>query len=165
MESEVTIHYKSPVRSEAKVMLSEDELARRQAESMKRIYKEERRRKYLQVRFFVKTTNEQTKLQHGFHFQELQDMNSRRHTDNFIPSQKSPIPLNRYDDFPLEYNFQYSKDKDSSVDPDLVARGLYDFEGRRPRYSKVSGLIFIEIFFTVGIFFLFSNQRTGFPSG
>ncbi|EEB13067.1 dcapl, putative [Pediculus humanus corporis] len=105
VESEVTIHYKSPVRSEAKVMLSEDELARRQAESMKRIYKEERRRKYLQ---------------------ELQDMNSRRHTDNFIPSQKSPIPLNRYDDFPLEYNFH-------SVDPDLVARGLYDFEGRRPR--------------------------------
>ncbi|VEN64503.1 unnamed protein product [Callosobruchus maculatus] len=27
------------------------------------------------------------------------DMNSRRHTDNFTPSQKSPIPLNRYDDF------------------------------------------------------------------
>lgn len=52
VESEVTIHYKSPVRSEAKAMLSEDELARRQAESMKRIYKEERRRKYLQVTLF-----------------------------------------------------------------------------------------------------------------
>ncbi|KAK6644871.1 hypothetical protein RUM43_001144 [Polyplax serrata] len=112
VESEVTIHYKSPVRSEAKAMLSEDELARRQAESMKRIYKEERRRKYLQ---------------------ELQDMNSRRHTDNFTPSQKSPIPLNRYDDFPLDCNQYYPKTKDHSIDPVLVARGLYDFVGKRPR--------------------------------
>jgi hypothetical protein len=50
------------VRSEAKDALSEEELARRQAEAMRRIYQEERRRKYLQ---------------------ELQDMHSRRHTDNF----------------------------------------------------------------------------------
>jgi hypothetical protein len=62
VESEVTIHYRSPVRSEAKEALSEEELARRQAEAMRRIYQEERRRKYLQ---------------------ELQDMHSRRHTDNF----------------------------------------------------------------------------------
>ncbi|KAL0281519.1 UNVERIFIED_CONTAM: hypothetical protein PYX00_002481 [Menopon gallinae] len=106
VESEVTIHYKSPVRSEAKAVLPEDELARRQAESMKRIYKEERRRKYLQ---------------------ELQDMNSRRHADNFIPSQKSPIPLNRYDDFPFDGLRAHS------TEPVLVARGLYDFVGRRPR--------------------------------
>jgi hypothetical protein len=58
----VTIHYRSPVRAEAKEALSEDELASRQAEAMRRIYQEERRRKYLQ---------------------ELQDMHSRRHTDNF----------------------------------------------------------------------------------
>lgn len=58
----MTIHYRSPVRSEAKEALSEEELARRQAEAMRRIYQEERRRKYLQ---------------------ELQDMHNRRHTDNF----------------------------------------------------------------------------------
>ncbi|GLG95056.1 LIM and SH3 domain protein Lasp [Gryllus bimaculatus] len=62
VESEVTIHYRSPVRAEAKEALPEEELARRQAEAMRRIYQEERRRKYLQ---------------------ELQDMQSRRHTDNF----------------------------------------------------------------------------------
>lgn len=49
VESEVSIHYRSPVRIEAKEMLSEEELARRQAEAMRRIYQEERRRKYLQV--------------------------------------------------------------------------------------------------------------------
>lgn len=50
VEDEVTIHYRSPVRHEIKESLSEEELARRQAEAMRRIYQEERRRKYLQVR-------------------------------------------------------------------------------------------------------------------
>lgn len=49
MENEVTIHYKTPVRQEVKEYLSEDELAHRQAEAMKKIYQEERRKKYLQV--------------------------------------------------------------------------------------------------------------------
>lgn len=49
MEKEVTIHYKSPIRQEVKESLSEEELSRRQAEHMKRVYEEERRRKYLQV--------------------------------------------------------------------------------------------------------------------
>lgn len=49
VENEVTIHYKTPVRQEIKEYLSEDELAHRQAEAMKKIYQEERRRKYLQV--------------------------------------------------------------------------------------------------------------------
>lgn len=63
VEGEVTIHYRSPVRTEAKEPLSEEELARRSAENMRRIYAEERRRKYLQ---------------------ELHDIHSRRHTDNFM---------------------------------------------------------------------------------
>lgn len=63
VEGEVTIHYRSPVRTEAKEPLSEEELARRSAENMRRVYQEERRRKYLQ---------------------ELHDIDSRRHTDNFM---------------------------------------------------------------------------------
>lgn len=63
MEGEVTIHYRSPVRTETKEILSEEELARRSAENMRRVYQEERRRKYLQ---------------------ELHDIDSRRHTDNFM---------------------------------------------------------------------------------
>jgi sorbin and SH3 domain-containing protein 1 len=74
---------------------------------MKKVYQEERRRKYLQ---------------------ELQDMNNRRHTDNFTPSQKSPISLNRYDDFPADLACK------SPVNlPNIIARAMYSFQGQTPR--------------------------------
>ncbi|XP_030369107.1 uncharacterized protein LOC115620079 isoform X2 [Scaptodrosophila lebanonensis] len=101
--SDVNIHFKTPIRHEYKQSLSEEELARNQAEHMQKLYQEERRRKYLQ---------------------ELQDMNSRRHTDNFTPSQKSPIALNRYDDFPTDVTLK------SLVGPKTVARALYNFQGQ-----------------------------------
>ncbi|XP_025266787.1 uncharacterized protein LOC105255123 isoform X3 [Camponotus floridanus] len=116
VEGEVTIHYRSPVRTEAKEPLSEEELARRSAENMRRVYQEERRRKYLQ---------------------ELHDIDSRRHTDNFIfnncrPSQKSPIPLNRYDDF-VDDLTQRSRSQDQTPEPRLIARALYNFVGQSSR--------------------------------
>ncbi|XP_068145873.1 sorbin and SH3 domain-containing protein 1 isoform X13 [Drosophila tropicalis] len=100
---DVNIHFKTPVRHEYKQNISEEELAIRQAEHMQKLYQEERRRKYLQ---------------------ELQDMNSRRHTDNFTPSQKSPIALNRYDDFPTDVTLK------SLVGPKTVAKALYNFQGQ-----------------------------------
>ncbi|XP_076243273.1 cbl-associated protein isoform X4 [Calliopsis andreniformis] len=111
VEGEVTIHYRSPVRTEAKEPLSEEELARRSAENMRRVYQEERRRKYLQ---------------------ELHDIDSRRHTDNFIPSQKSPIPLNRYDDFVDDLSHR-SRSQEQTPEPRLVARALYNFIGQSSR--------------------------------
>ncbi|XP_068145864.1 uncharacterized protein CAP isoform X5 [Drosophila tropicalis] len=102
-EPDVNIHFKTPVRHEYKQNISEEELAIRQAEHMQKLYQEERRRKYLQ---------------------ELQDMNSRRHTDNFTPSQKSPIALNRYDDFPTDVTLK------SLVGPKTVAKALYNFQGQ-----------------------------------
>ncbi|KAL3277601.1 hypothetical protein HHI36_012943 [Cryptolaemus montrouzieri] len=111
VENQVTIHYKTPVRQEIKEYYSEDELAHRQQEAVKKMYQEERRRKYLQ---------------------ELQDMHNRRHTDNFIPSQKSPIPLNRYDDFDNMVAPQH-KIRPRSPEPRLVARALYNFVGMTPR--------------------------------
>ncbi|OXU31813.1 hypothetical protein TSAR_002028 [Trichomalopsis sarcophagae] len=112
VEGEVTIHYRSPVRAEAKEPLSEEELARRSAENMRRVYQEERRRKYLQ---------------------ELHDIDSRRHTDNFVsPSQKSPIPLNRYDDFVDDLSYR-SRSQEQTPEPRLVARALYNFVGQSPR--------------------------------
>ncbi|XP_050293356.1 uncharacterized protein LOC126733927 isoform X5 [Anthonomus grandis grandis] len=116
VENEVTIHYKTPVRTEIKEYVSEDELAHRQAEAMKKIYEEERKRKYLQV---------------SKSLQELQDMKSRRHTDNFIPSQKSPIPLNRYDDF--DDLATTPKLRTRSPEPRLVAKALYNFVGQTAR--------------------------------
>ncbi|XP_032571547.1 uncharacterized protein LOC6608488 isoform X8 [Drosophila sechellia] len=101
--SDVNIHFKTPIRHEHRQNLSEEELAIRQAEHMQKLYHEERRRKYLQ---------------------ELQDMNSRRHTDNFTPSQKSPIALNRYDDFPTDVTLK------SLVGPKTVARALFNFQGQ-----------------------------------
>ncbi|XP_017773063.1 PREDICTED: uncharacterized protein LOC108560112 isoform X2 [Nicrophorus vespilloides] len=111
VENEVTIHYRTPVRQEVKEALSEDELAKRQADAMRKIYEDERRRKYLQ---------------------ELHDMKSRRHTDNFIPSQKSPIALNRYDDFMEELSPRI-KPRPRSPEPRLVARALYNFVGQTSR--------------------------------
>ncbi|XP_051170805.1 uncharacterized protein LOC127287754 [Leptopilina boulardi] len=111
VEGEVTIHYRSPVRTETKEILSEEELARRSAENMRRVYQEERRRKYLQ---------------------ELHDIDSRRHTDNFIPSQKSPISLNRYDDFLDDLSYR-SRSQEQTPEPRLVARALYNFIGQSPR--------------------------------
>lgn len=123
VENDVNIHYKVPVRYELKHAIPDDELARHQAEHMKKVYQEERRRKYLQ---------------------ELQDMNSRRHTDNFTPSQKSPIALNRYDDFAYDLPSpslpQLSK---SPVNlPGTVARALYSFQGQSSRYSYCKLLLF-----------------------
>lgn len=110
----MNIHYKVPVRYELKHAIPDDELARQQAEHMKKVYQEERRRKYLQ---------------------ELQDMNSRRHTDHFTPSQKSPIALNRYDDF--AYNLPSPlppHPPKSPVNlPGTVARALYSFQGQSTR--------------------------------
>ncbi|XP_061401301.1 sorbin and SH3 domain-containing protein 1 [Musca vetustissima] len=105
-ESDVNIHFKTPVRQELKSPLSEEELAIRQAAQMQKLYEEERRRKYLQ---------------------ELQDMNSRRHTDNFIPSQKSPIPLNRYDDFPADLALKSPNQTKS------VARALFNFQAQNSK--------------------------------
>ncbi|XP_017053837.1 sorbin and SH3 domain-containing protein 1 isoform X32 [Drosophila ficusphila] len=101
--SNVNIHFKTPIRHEQRQNVPEEELAIRQAEHMQKLYHEERRRKYLQ---------------------ELQDMNSRRHTDNFTPSQKSPIALNRYDDFPTDVTLK------SLVGPKTVARALFNFQGQ-----------------------------------
>ncbi|KAH1005871.1 hypothetical protein HUJ04_006779 [Dendroctonus ponderosae] len=116
VENEVTIHYKTPIRTEVKDYVSEDELAHRQAEAMKKIYEEEKKRKYFQV------SND---------LQEIQDMKSRRHTDNFIPSQKSPISLNRYDDF--DDLTSPTKTQTKSPEPRLVAKALYNFVGQTAR--------------------------------
>ncbi|KAM7343420.1 cbl-associated protein isoform 17-T20 [Cochliomyia hominivorax] len=118
-ESDVNIHFKTPVRQEFKYPLSEEELAIRQAEQMQKLYQEERRRKYLQ---------------------ELQDMNSRRHTDNFTPSQKSPIALNRYDDFPADLAPKVSNQVKS------VARALYNFQAQNSKELsfKKGDIIYIK---------------------
>lgn len=108
IESDVNIHYRAPVRHEYKDPISDAEYFYRQ-EQMKKLYQEERRRKYLQ---------------------ELQDTSNRRHTDNFTASEKSPIPLNRYDDFGSDYAYVKKSGYES---PRTVARALYNFQGQSVR--------------------------------
>ncbi|XP_053675921.1 sorbin and SH3 domain-containing protein 1 [Anopheles nili] len=107
IESDVNIHYKTPIRFEYKEPVPDEELAFRQAEHMRRVYQEERHRKYIH---------------------ELEDMHSRRHKDNILPSQKSPIPLNRYDDFPADLS-----PKPQQQQPKMIARALYNFKGQSVR--------------------------------
>ncbi|XP_021696684.1 uncharacterized protein LOC5576943 isoform X2 [Aedes aegypti] len=109
IESDVNIHYKTPIRYEYKEAIPDDELAYRQAEHMRRVYQEERRRKYMH---------------------ELEDLHNRRHTDNFTPSQKSPIPLNRYEDFEADLS---PKPAGNVVMPRTIARALYNFQGQSAR--------------------------------
>lgn len=56
----------------------------------------------------------------------------RQHSNNFRPSQKSPIPLNRYDDFVDDLS-QRSRSQDQTPEPRLVARALYNFVGQSSR--------------------------------
>ncbi|CAD0197420.1 unnamed protein product [Chrysodeixis includens] len=48
VESDVNIHYRCPVRHDPLPLVPERELARQQAEHMKRLYREQKRNKYLQ---------------------------------------------------------------------------------------------------------------------
>lgn len=107
IESDVNIHYKTPIRYEYKEAIPDDELAYQQAEHMRRVYQEERRRKYMH---------------------ELEDLQNRRHTDNFVPSQKSPIPVNRYEDFDADL-----APKPVNVLPRTIARAQYNFQGQTAR--------------------------------
>ncbi|VVD03010.1 unnamed protein product [Leptidea sinapis] len=49
VESDVNIHYRIPVRHDPLPLVPERELARQQAEHMKRLYREQKRNKYLQI--------------------------------------------------------------------------------------------------------------------
>lgn len=52
----------------------------------------------------------------------------------FRPSQKSPIPLNRYDDFVDE---SPQPPRSRTPEPKLVARALYNFVGQTSRYETL----------------------------
>ena len=57
---------------------------------------------------------------------------------------KSPIPLNRYDDFmddqpvPMSHPGSHSQQRDRTPEPKIVARGLYNFVAQNARYLTFS---------------------------
>ncbi|XP_050343181.1 sorbin and SH3 domain-containing protein 1 isoform X10 [Nymphalis io] len=112
VESDVNIHYRCPVRHDPLPLVPERELARQQAEHMKRLYREQKRNKYLQENDIRAADIEAFDAS----IKELQDMQNRRHQDNFMPSQKTVVPLNRYDEAEK-----------------IIARALYTFNGQTAR--------------------------------
>ncbi|CAL1298380.1 unnamed protein product, partial [Larinioides sclopetarius] len=112
-ESEVNIHYRSPVRHLEKEYIEEEELRKIQEDAMRKLYEEERRKK---------------------HQQELAEIEMRRHSDFFTPSQKSPIPLNRYDNpFEYSYNSLTTHGFSRGPPPKTMARALYPFTAQTTR--------------------------------
>lgn len=65
-------------------------------------------------------------------FQILESLVSYSGITCFRPSQKSPIPLNRYDDFVDDLSHR-SRSQEQTPEPRLVARALYNFIGQSPR--------------------------------
>ncbi|XP_045494137.1 uncharacterized protein LOC123693189 isoform X3 [Colias croceus] len=112
VESDVNIHYRCPVRHDPLPLVPERELARQQAEHMKQLYREQKRNKYLQENDYHDIDIQAFDAS----IKELQDMQNRRHQDNFMPSQKTVVPLNRYDE----------ADR-------IIARALYTFNGQTAR--------------------------------
>ncbi|CAG0900909.1 unnamed protein product [Darwinula stevensoni] len=114
-EGQVNIHYRTPVRALEKEFIPEDELRRRQASQMRRLYEEERHRKFLQ---------------------ELQDQEMRRHQDFLSPTQKTQlIPLDRYDNL-FDDSRPRSRDRDRlTPDSKTIGRALHDFIAQSSRYD------------------------------
>ncbi|CAM1305996.1 SORBS2 (predicted) [Pycnogonum litorale] len=112
-ESEVNIHYRTPIRSLEKIYIEEEELRQRQQEAMKNYYDEERRKKQLK---------------------EWAENEARKHSDFLLNSEKSPLPYNRYEGIynPSASDLRLSVSPTPSnfirIETRTVARALYDFK-------------------------------------
>uniref|UniRef100_A0A131XBX1 Putative sorbin and sh3 domain-containing protein n=1 Tax=Hyalomma excavatum TaxID=257692 RepID=A0A131XBX1_9ACAR len=108
LESQVNIHYQTPVRTEEKEYIDEEELRRRQEAAMRKFYEEE---------FHKKQQRQSAELE------------MRRHNDNLLPSQKSPIPLDRY-----ENSFEPTISRTyRPSEPKTLAKVLYNFFAQSPK--------------------------------
>ncbi|KAG8193991.1 hypothetical protein JTE90_013683 [Oedothorax gibbosus] len=112
-EAQVNIHYKTPIRHLEKEYIDEDDFKKIQEDALRKL-EEDRQKK---------------------HQQEMAELEMRRHSDNFTPSQKSPIPLNRYDNpFQTSYGSNTSTISYSrSPLPKTMARTLYPFRSQTTR--------------------------------
>ncbi|XP_071042633.1 vinexin isoform X4 [Parasteatoda tepidariorum] len=112
-ETEVNIHYRAPIRHLEKDYIEEEELKKIQEDAMRKLYEEERRKKQQQ---------------------ELAEIEMRRHSDFFTPSQKSPIPLNRYDNpFDSAYYRLSPSGYHRGPPPKTMARAIYPFTAQTTR--------------------------------
>merc|ERR1711988_1872189 len=125
-EGEVNIHYKTPIRREEKEFIPEDELRKRQEDQMRKFYED---------------------IEHKKEQELLQDMQNRKHHDTLLPTQKSPIPLNRYEE--LANGDQQSVTTPQSTlnrNYKMVSRALYNFQAQNYRELsfKKGDLVYIR---------------------
>jgi len=124
-EGEVNIHYKTPIRREEKEFIPEDELRKRQEDQMRKFYED---------------------IEHKKEQELLQDMQNRKHHDTLLPIQKSPIPLNRYEE--LANGDQQSTTPQSTLNRNykMVSRALYNFQAQNYRELsfKKGDLVYIR---------------------
>ncbi|XP_077506556.1 uncharacterized protein LOC144115866 isoform X7 [Amblyomma americanum] len=108
LESQVNIHYRTPVRTEEKEYVEEEELRRRQEAAMRKFYEEEYHKKQQR---------------------QSAELEMRRHNDYLLPSQKSPIPLDRY-----ENSFEPTVSRTyRPSEPKTLAKVLYNFFAQSPK--------------------------------
>lgn len=104
----MNIHYRTPVRTEEKELVEEQELRRRQEAAMRKFYEEELHKKQQR---------------------QSAELEMRRHNDYLLPSQKSPIPLDRYENsFEPTVSTTYRPSE-----PKTLAKVLYNFFAQSPK--------------------------------
>ena len=71
-------------------------------------------------------------IEHKKEQELIQDMQNRKHHDTLLPTQKSPIPLNRYEDMDSSVSGQnitpQSTLNRSTTNYKMVSKALYNFQ-------------------------------------
>ena len=60
--------------------------------------------------------------------EQWQDTQNRKHHDTLLPGQKSPIPLDRYDDFSTKQIETPQSTLNRNTQYKMIARALYNFQ-------------------------------------
>ena len=83
------------------------------------------------ISFFQMRTFYQN-IEHKKEQELIQDMQNRKHHDTLLPTQKSPIPLNRYEDMESSVSGQnitpQSTLNRSTTNYKMVSKALYNFQ-------------------------------------
>merc|ERR1719336_284358 len=78
--------------------------------------------------------------------QQWQDSQARKHHDTLLPNQKSPVPLNRYEEFGAQPPVSPASTLSRNMPYKMVAKALYNFQAQNNRELsfKKGDLIYIK---------------------
>merc|ERR1719394_520772 len=125
-EGGVNLHgWRTPISLEEKEPIPEEELRLRQEEQMKKFYES---------------------IEHKKEMQQWQDSQARKHHDTLLPNQKSPVPLNRYEEFGAQAPVSPASTLSRNMPYKMVAKALYNFQAQNNRELsfKKGDLIYIK---------------------